>query len=44
MIRGDADGWFLTEDRNLKYFETWDVGDVYDDRLLIQNQEILKKY
>lgn len=44
MTRGDADGWFLTEDRNLAFFQSLDVGDVYDDRLLIQNQEILKKY
>ena len=44
MTRGDVNGWFLTEDRNLTYFQTWDVGDVYDDRLLIQNQEILEKY
>ena len=44
MTRGDVNGWFLTEDRNLAFFESLDVGDVYDDRLLIQNKEILKKY
>jgi hypothetical protein len=44
MTRGDVNGWFSTEERNLEYFKAWNVGDIYDDKLLIQNEEILKKF
>jgi len=41
--RGDADCWHTDTARNWKWFETWNVGDIDDYRLLEQNKSLLKK-
>lgn len=38
--RGDADAYLKPEERNLKYFEAWDVNDVKDTCLAEQNKNL----
>ena len=43
--RGDINNWFDSQNlqRNLDYFKGYDINDIYDDRLYIQNKEIVEK-
>lgn len=42
MTRGDADNWFNTEDRNMDYFNCWDINEIEDYTLINQNRELLQ--
>lgn len=41
MVRGDADCWHPTHNRNWEWFNAWNVGDINDLRLYDQNKDII---
>lgn len=43
--RGDVNNWFDSQklQRNLDYFKGYDINDIYDNRLYLQNKEIIEK-
>jgi hypothetical protein len=43
MKRGDVNCWFKTLDRDMDYFETWDINHVEDKRLYEQNKILFNK-